>query len=292
MDYTEILEQLKEWACNQLIMQYRYAPKNREFIKVLSDTILANVLILKIRDLCLNVEESIGAQLDVVGQWVGIDRYDNAIDLWEQPYTALVNYSNVADNTYEQWQGGYSLYSNFENHLISIVLNEVIFKNAVNYQENTYVFKYTASGWQLDGENITISNYGITYPLTNNIAINDTITINYFDDIITYKITSDNMGGFLTYKAWQDTRTKVNQMGDDIYRQLIKLKIIKNSIVFTNKNIDDAIWKWSNGQVYTTWGVMEVTYHYPSSMHNLFQLAVYKNVLLAPTGCTINLIEE
>lgn len=216
MNYLDTLNQLKEWACNQLIMQYRYAPKNREFIKVLSDTILANVLILKIRDLCLNVEESIGAQLDVVGQWVGIDRYYNAIDLWEQPYTALVNYSNVQDDTYEPWQGGYSLYSNF----------------------------------------------------------------------------ADNNGGFLTYKVWQDTRTKVNQMGDDIYRQLIKLKIIKNSIVFTNKNIDDAIWKWSNGQVYTTWGVMEVTYHYPSSMHNLFQLAVYKNVLLAPTGCTINLIEE
>ena len=216
MNYLDTLNQLKEWACNQLIMQYRYAPKNREFIKALSDTILANVLILKIRDLCLNVEESIGAQLDVVGQWVGIDRYYNAIDLWEQPYTALVNYSNIQDDTYEQWQGGYSLYSNF----------------------------------------------------------------------------ADNNGGFLTYKAWQDTRTKVNQIGDDIYRQLIKLKIIKNSIVFTNKNIDDAIWKWSNGQVYTTWGVMEVTYHYPSSMHNLFQLAVYKNVLLAPTGCTINLIEE
>lgn len=216
MNYLDTLNQLKEWACNQLIMQYRYAPKNREFIKVLSDTILANVLILKIRDLCLNVEESIGAQLDVVGKWVGIDRYYNAIDLWEQPYTALVNYSNVQDDTYEQWQGGYSLYSNF----------------------------------------------------------------------------ADNNGGFLTYKVWQDTRTKVNQIGDDIFRQLIKLKIIKNSIVFTNKNIDDAIWKWSNGQVYTTWGVMEVTYHYPSTMHNLFQLAVYKNVLLAPTGCTINLIEE
>ena len=215
MNYLDTLNQLKEWACNQLIMQYRYAPKNREFIKALSDTILANVLILKIRDLCLNVEESIGAQLDVVGKWVGIDRYYNAIDLWEQPYTALVNYSNIQDDTYEQWQGGYSLYSNF----------------------------------------------------------------------------ADNNGGFLTYKVWQDTRTKVNQIGDDIYRQLIKLKIIKNSIVFTNKNIDDAIWKWSNGQVYTTWGTMEVTYHYPSSMHNLFQLAVYKNVLLAPTGCTIN-IEE
>ena len=51
--------------------------------------------------------------------------------------------------------------------------------------------------------------------------------------------------------------------------------------------IDDAINEWSNGQIYTTWGVMEVTYHYPTELSNLMQLAIYKNVLLAPTGCTI-----
>lgn len=215
MNYLETLNQLKEWACNLLILQYRQAPKNRAFIKALADIILANNLILQIRDLCLNVEKSIGYQLDIVGKWVGIDRYYDAIDLWEQPYTALVNYSNVQDDTYEFWQGGLSTYANFDN----------------------------------------------------------------------------NNGGFLTYKKWQDVRTKVNQIGDDIFRQLIKLKIIKNSIVFTNKNIDDAIWEWSDKQVYITWGVMELTYHYPASMHNLFQLAVYKNVLLAPTGCTIH-IEE
>lgn len=216
MDYLQNLQDIKTWAKDLIILQYKRSPKNRKLIDVLVDLIFAENLALQIRDLCLNVEESIGVQLDVVGRWVGIDRFYNAIDLWEQPYTALVNYSNISDDTYEQWQGGYSLYSNF----------------------------------------------------------------------------ADNNGGFLTYKAWQDTRTKVNQMGDDYFRQLIKLKIIKNSIVFTNKNIDDAIWNWSNGLVYTTWGVMEVTYHYPSSMHNLFQLAIYKNVLLAPTGCTINLIEE
>lgn len=216
MDYLQNLQDIKNWAKDLIILQYKRSPKNRKLIDLLVDLIFAENLALQIRDLCLNVEESIGAQLDVVGKWVGIDRFYNAIDLWEQPYTALVNYSNIQDDTYEQWQGGYSLYSNF----------------------------------------------------------------------------ADNNGGFLTYSAWRETRTKVNQMGDDYFRKLIKLKIIKNSIVFTNKNIDDAIWQWSDGQVYTTWGTMEVTYHYPSSMHNLFQLAVYKNVLLAPTGCTINLIEE
>lgn len=216
MDYNLELQNIKEWAKNLLIIQYSQAKKNRALIDLMVELLFANNLILQIRDLCLNVEESIGAQLDVVGKWVGIDRYYNTIDLWEQPYTALVNYSNISNNTYEQWQGGFSTYSNF----------------------------------------------------------------------------ADNNGGFLMYKAWRDTRTKVNAMGDDYFRSLIKLKIIKNSINHTCKNIDDAIWKWSNGQVYTTWGTMEVTYHYPSSLHNLMQLALYKNVLPVPTGCTLLTEEE
>lgn len=211
MDYNKSLEEIKSWAKDLIILQYHRSPKNRALIDLMVELVFAKNLTLQIRDLCLNVNESIGAQLDVVGKWVGIDRFYNAIDLWEQPYTALVNYSNIEDNLYEQWQGGFSSYTTFD----------------------------------------------------------------------------DNNGGFLTYKQWRDTRTKVNQMGDEYFRQLIKLKIIKNSMAFTNKNIDDAIWEWSNHKIYTTWDVMEVTYHYPSELSNLMTLATYKNVLLAPTGCAI-----
>lgn len=211
MDYIKSMDGIKSWAKDLIILQYHQSPKNQALIELLVELIFAKNLALQIRDLCLNVDKSIGAQLDVVGKWVGIDRYYDAIDLWEQSYTALVNYSNVNSGEYLQWQRGFSTYTNF----------------------------------------------------------------------------ADNDGGFLMYKVWRDTRTKLNQMGDDYFRQLIKLKIIKNSIRFTNKNIDDAVREWSNGQVYTTWDVMEVTYHYPSELSNLIQLATYKNVLLAPTGCAI-----
>ena len=215
MDYSLILDDIKQYFQNLIILQYRSSKQNRALIASLVELVFANNLLLQIRDNCLNVETSVGKQLDLLGAWVGIDRYYDAIDLWEKNHVALVNYTNISSDTYEQWQGGFSTYTNFE----------------------------------------------------------------------------DNDGGFLMWKEWRDTRTQVNQIGDDYFRQLIRLKIIKNSIPFTNKNIDDAIWKWSNGDVYTTWGVMEVTYHYPAEMHNLFQLAIYKNVLLAPTGCAI-LTEE
>lgn len=109
-----------------------------------------------------------------------------------------------------------------------------------------------------------------------------------FSNFLTFE---DNDGGFLTYAIWQDVRTAINKIGDNLFRPLIKLKILKNNIIHTCKNIDDAIYKWSNGRIYTTWGVMEVTYHYPSDMATLISLALTKNILLAPTGVTIKLEE-
>lgn len=215
MDYTLELQNIKNWIKNLIIVQYRQSPKNRALIDLLCDVTFANNLILKIRDLCLNVEKSEGAQLDVVGKWVGIDRFYNAIDLWTHPYLALVTYEDITAGTFDQYQGGFSTYENFETH----------------------------------------------------------------------------EGGFLTYEAWQDVRTKVNAMGDEYFRHLIKLKIIYNSINHTCKNIDDAIWKWSNGMVYTTWNTMEVTYHYDKIYKNVMMLAIYKGILPHPTGCTIVLEE-
>ena len=215
MDYNIELQNIKSWIKDLLIVQYRQSPKNRAVIDLLVELIFANNLILKIRDLCLSVDKSEGAQLDVVGKWVGIDRYYNAIDLWEHPYTSLVYYNTIQTSDYDQYQGGFSTYENFESH----------------------------------------------------------------------------EGGFLTYEAWQDVRTKTNQIGDEYFRHLIKLKIIYNSINHTCKNIDDAIWKWSDGNVYTTWNAMEVTYHYDSSYKNVMTLASYKDILPHPTGCII-ILEE
>ena len=215
MDYNLELENIKTWFKDLLIVQYRQSPKNRALIDLMVELIFAKNLILQIRDLCLNVEKSEGAQLDVVGKWVGLDRYYNAIDLWIHPYTSLVYYDNIQASSYDQYQGGFSTFENFDSH----------------------------------------------------------------------------EGGFLTYEAWQDVRTRVNQMGDEYFRHLIKLKVIYNSINHTCKEIDDAIWSWSDGKVYTTWGVMEVTYHYDSSYKNVMTLANYKKILPCPTGCTL-ILEE
>lgn len=214
MNYDEILEEIEKYFCDLLIIQYRQAPKNRALIKALVNLIFAKNLGLKIKDLTVNLKDSIGAQLDVVGKWLGVDRNYSG-EFFEEPRLALVGYNQIKTDAYFPMQGGFSNYTNFD-------------------------------------------------------ALN---------------------GGFLMYKEWYDTFSAINKLGDIYFRRLCELKAIKNSIVFTNKNIDDAINKWSNGEVYTTWDVMQVTYHYPVSYYQIMNIAYNKNVLLAPTGCEI-ILEE
>ena len=215
MDYESTLNEIKNWIKDLIIIQYRQSPKNRALIDLLTGLLFANNLILQIRDLCLNVDKSIGAQLDVVGKWVGLDRYYNAIEVWDRPYLAYPYYETIENESYNEFQGGFSTYSNF----------------------------------------------------------------------------ADDDGGFLMYQDWKDVRTRSNVMPDEKFRKLIKLKIIQNSINHTKKNIDNAIWQWSNGNVYTTWDIMELTYNFNSAYKETIFLADYKNILPHPTGCNIVLKE-
>ena len=214
MTYEEILKTLEDYFCDLLIIQYRNSDTNRAMIKQLVNLIFANNLALQIQDLCVDVNKSIGAQLDVVGKWVGIDRYYTGFALWNKKYFSLPSYGNIRTDTYSQYMGSFSLYSNFTEK-----------------------------------------------------------------------------GAFLMYKDFRDILSRKNAMGDEYFRLLIKLKIIINSVRLTMKNIDEAVYKWSDGAVYTTWNKMEIVYNYPSSYKNIMELAIYKNCLPAPVGCDIILKE-
>lgn len=95
-------------------------------------------------------------------------------------------------------------------------------------------------------------------------------------------------GGFLDYDNIRPTQ---NQLIDDAFRIMIGLKIIKNHISATCKNIDEAIWDYFEGRVYTVWGTDELTYYYHSELSEVMQVAQDKNVLPCPTGVKILLRE-
>lgn len=215
MTYDEILEQLEEYFCDLLIIQYRQAPENRALIKELVNLVFANNLALKIKDLTVDINNSIGAQLDVVGKWLGLNRYYNGVELWNKVHFSLPSYSHIRSGNYNGYMGGFSNYTNF----------------------------------------------------------------------------TTLVGATLTYKEYQDTRTALNKIGDEYFRPLLKLKAIKNSINHTKKNIDEAIYQWSNGEVYTTWDVMKIIYNYKSNYKTVMDLAQQKDTLLVPSGCSIELKE-
>lgn len=208
MDYIAINEQLKNYFADLLIAEYRCSEKNRAFIKMLYNLIFAGGLALQIRDKCLNVEESIGTQLDVVGEWVGVNRLYNNNIIWNRAYFSFVNWKQTPNPLY---QGGFSNFKNFE----------------------------------------------------------------FLD------------GNTMTWKNLQDLRPKTYKLGDNYFRQLIKLKIIKNSIRFVKKEIDDAIYEWSKGQVYTVWDKMKLTYKYKIGYSQIIGLALEKNCLPCPLGCEL-----
>lgn len=95
-------------------------------------------------------------------------------------------------------------------------------------------------------------------------------------------------GGFLDYQNIAPTQ---NRLKDSTFRIMIGLKIIKNNINHTAKNIDNAIWEYFSGEVYTTWSGNTLTYHYPSTLSGLIQIAAYKDVLPVPTGVRLELQE-
>lgn len=114
------------------------------------------MILLQIQNGCLNVEESVGVQLDTVGEWVGLDRYYDNSALWDRAYFSFIDWNKTPIPLF---QGGFSNYKNFE-----------------------YLDGYT-----------------------------------------------------MTWKHLQDLKQAKYKLGDEFYRKLIKLKIIKNSIRFTKK---------------------------------------------------------
>lgn len=175
------------------------------------------------------------------------------------------------------------------------MLVQLVYMNAILMQIRDAFDWKTAVGKQLDiigqwvgvsriyqQNNISGKTY-LSYPGWDDET--DTLQHGYSD----YTTFDSNTGNDLTYKELEKLGANLN---DDDYRTVIGLKIIKNNINHTAKNIDDAIWEYFNGQVYTTWTNYQITYHYPAELTTIIEVCNAKNVLLAPNGINIKLQTE
>lgn len=91
--------------------------------------------------------------------------------------------------------------------------------------------------------------------------------------LIDWDSTPNNLqGGFSTFSNFEELKGGIldydeinpsqNSLSDDDFRLLIGLKIIKNSINFTAKNIDDAIWSYFGNTYYSNESIFEGTVLY------------------------------
>lgn len=175
------------------------------------------------------------------------------------------------------------------------LLTNIVFANLILLQiQDAFDWK-TAIGNQLDiiGKWVGVTRFYkgtlfwgdtfLSYPKANELTPSDKTDI-YQHGYSDYDTFDTDIGHDLTY----DNLGFVEQsLSDEDYAIVIGLKIIKNSINHTCKNIDDAIWEYFNGQVYTTWDNMAVTYHYPASLNTVMEVCNTKKVLPAPTGIQI-----
>ena len=207
-DYDKLKKQLIEYYQDLLIVQYHDKPKAKAMIKAEMEETLANLLDIQVRD-AFDVDTAVGAQLDIIGKWVGVDRIFKGQMFDNKSWFSLTRYNEPTNPL----QGGFSRFDNF-----------------------------------------------------------DTLE-----------------GGFLTYDFIVSTRNKIN---DTDFRMLIKLKIIRNNIKHSPKDIDEAMYKLFADTLYTVWGeCMEMTFYYKKKNYGIVKLGQEKKCFPIPTGVKANFVE-
>ena len=108
-DYDKIKKQLIEYYQDLLIMQYHDKPKAREVVKANIEEELCNLLEQKVKD-AFDVDTAVGAQLDIIGKWVGIERIFKGQKYDNQGWFSLPRYNQETNS----FMHGFSTYATFE----------------------------------------------------------------------------------------------------------------------------------------------------------------------------------
>lgn len=106
MDYAATVRSLIDYYINLLIVQYNGKPKARATIQVFIEQLLADGLFFKIRD-AYNLDTAVGKQLDIIGKYVGIDRFYKDDELFD--FFAYTDYSEADPDAQQKY--GFTDYS-------------------------------------------------------------------------------------------------------------------------------------------------------------------------------------
>lgn len=104
---TPNITDLVDYYINLLIIQYNNKPKARDTIGLLVNMLVANGIIFQVQD-GYDIETSIGAQLDVLGKYIGSNRFYQGQDL--TGYFSLALYSDPDEGAVDKI--GFAIYAN------------------------------------------------------------------------------------------------------------------------------------------------------------------------------------
>jgi len=87
MDISQLIDYYK----NLLIVQYHGQPKAQATIEMYANAILTNGIAFDVRD-AYDIDTATGAQLDVLGKYIGIDRY--SVNTFVDGYFGFTDYNS------------------------------------------------------------------------------------------------------------------------------------------------------------------------------------------------------
>lgn len=230
-DITEIVD----YYINLLIIQYNQKPKARATISAVVNEILANGVLLDIQN-GYNIDTAVGVQLDIIGKYVGVDRFFTVSDPID--YFALTDYTEVDPDS--ENKHGFTDYADFDdfqfngtlnyNSLITIenrlndddfrtIIKLKIVQNNSNHSHKSIddsMFEFFAESVRPD----SIGDMEMTYFLTSNVT--SVIQAALIKNILPrpmgvgLKLINNVEGkffGFTSYKEVQDNYTNPNITG-------------------------------------------------------------------------------
>ena len=167
-------EQLIEYYCNLLIIQYQNKPKAKQTICALINQMMIYDIIIQVRD-GYDIDTAIGHQLDILGKYLGVDRVVTGVDFTRDWYgfsdygdTApfdnqpMIDYGDeIPDyNWYTYADSKQSLFSLLDPEFRQILRFKLIqnYSNLSNKDIDEFLFAYFGNSVIFtDRENMTIS---------------------------------------------------------------------------------------------------------------------------------------
>jgi len=114
----QTVQEIVDYYTNLLIIQYNNKPNARATISLFIETLLANGILIDIRD-AYNVDTAVGIQLDVLGLYVGVNRFFTTNE--PKDYYAFTDYVEVDPDAEEKF--GFTDYANFDDYQYNGTMN-------------------------------------------------------------------------------------------------------------------------------------------------------------------------